>query len=97
MDFVEMVPRLAAFAIREEDSLRVVVNYRVADAALLVFKDRGDGPGRQMEPAQLAAVAVGQPGLAVGIVAEVGVPMFVLARLPQGKDDLLNAVVGDEP
>ena len=88
IDFVEMIAKACRPCDRKRGFFRRRSGPPDRGRPLLVFEDRRDGAGGQVEPAQLAAVAVGEPGLAVGVVAEVGVPVRVAARLPHGKDDL---------
>jgi len=104
-DFVQVVGRSPAPAIREQDFLAVVVDVRIADSALWIVQQHRQLAGFQVEAAESSAVAegvfevfdrVGRRGrrvvarVAVGVMSEIAVPV-VVPRHALGKDDLLAA------
>ena len=62
VDLVEVIGRRAALAVGEEDLLAVVVDLRIADAALGIVQQHLQLAGAQVQPAEPAAVAVAAAG-----------------------------------
>ena len=93
VDFVKVIVGLPAFAIGEEDLLAVVVELRIADAALGIVEERRDFARLHVHPAEPPAVVVILAVRPDDVIAEVGVPVTVRVGLADGENDLFHVAL----
>jgi hypothetical protein len=86
-----VVLAFATASIGEDNFLSVVVNLRVANAALRIVEQSRGFTGAQVQTIEFSTFTVGFAFGVFGIVAKVGIPMSVVPELGRGKDNLLRS------
>jgi len=94
VDLVQVIVLRTTGPVGKQDLPGIVMDGRITDAAAGILQQHGEFARPQIQPAELAAFAVRQPLVALGIIAEIRIPVTVLARLANREDDFVHALRG---